>query len=398
MWFKGWILGTAELQLLSADAQRIVDRLLAAEIELLNVHWIDEMTVRFVVYKNDFSTVLKLVEKHQGEIELIKQAGVLIYCKNIIHRPILIFGILAVLLLSIYIPRRIFFVQVSGNEKISDEEIIEKAELCGLSFGMSRKSIRSEQVKNLLLEELPLLQWVGINTSGCVATICIKERSVSSKPSEADVGPASIVASIDGFIRSVVSTRGTVLCQSGQAVTEGQVLISGYTDCGSALVITRAEGEVYADTSRDFEIITLNSCVNRGRKISSEQRASILFGKKLINLYKGSGILDTTCVKIYEKYHVGLPGGFVLPVKLQLEKIEYYECEELHSENAEEPWLLLSADSYLKNQMIAGTILDRQSTVIDEEEVFGYSLQYSCIEMIGQIRKEELFNLHGENG
>ena len=37
--------------------------------------------------------------------------------------------------------------------------------------------IRSEKVKNSLLQRIPQLQWAGINTDGCVAVISVREKT-----------------------------------------------------------------------------------------------------------------------------------------------------------------------------------------------------------------------------
>ena len=65
-------------------------------------------------------------------------------------------------------------------------------------------------------------------------------------------GVGSIVASRDGVITSITTTKGTPLCKAGQAVKAGQILISGYTDCGISIRADPAEGEVFAETYREM--------------------------------------------------------------------------------------------------------------------------------------------------
>ena len=47
----------------------------------------------------------------------------------------------------------------------------------------------------------------------------------------------------------------SALCAPGQAVSKGQVLISGYTDCGLCVLSQRAQGEVMAYTGRSFSAL-----------------------------------------------------------------------------------------------------------------------------------------------
>lgn len=395
MKLKGWLTGTVELEIVSADINRVINTLMDNGVSLSKVNWLDELSVQISVLKKDYDKIEKLSKEFQCDIKHIKTAGLSVFLSNALKRPVLAAGLLAFLLLSIWLPKRILFIQVNGNSLVSSKEIIEHAESCGLTFGTVRRQIRSEQIKNNLLERLPQLQWVGINTAGCVATINVKERTEQTEQQVKEAEPSSIVAAKDGVIRSVTAQRGAVCCQVGQAVTKGDTLISGYTDCGSAIVYTRAEGEVFADTNTILEVVTLHPNVSRSKMLHTETRYSIIIGKNLIKLYKDSGILDATCVKIYKQYDVMLPGGFILPAKVIAETIEYYSCGEQPGDLTECPWLLDRGNEYLQSQMIAGQILSCEGTFIGDEFSCGYSLNYACNEMIGQIKKEEIFDLHG---
>ena len=116
---------------------------------------------------------------------------------------------------------------------------------------------------------------------------------------------------------------------------------------------------------------------------------SLQFGKKLIKLYKGSGISDTTCVKIYEKIQLTLPGGFRLPVSLIRETITDYNftaCEETN----EYEWLSDAAKCYLQSQMVAGQILDQHIQTDFKDNVCYLYGRFACLEMIGQVKNEEM--------
>ena len=94
---------------------------------------------------------------------------------------------------------------MEGNQNVPENLILELASQCGLSFGTERRQVRSEQVKNALLGAVPELEWVGINTAGCVATISVRERQKGENIGQAG-GVSSIVASCDGMITGIVVT------------------------------------------------------------------------------------------------------------------------------------------------------------------------------------------------
>jgi hypothetical protein len=136
-----------------------------------------------------------------------------------LKRPALAGGLL-LLVLILWLPSRVLFICVAGNTLVPEKQILEAAEKCGVGFGASRKDVRSESVKNALLEALPQLQWVGVNTSGCHAVITVREKSLPEKEEESDF-PASMVASRDGYILSCTAERGSLAVTPGQTVQQG---------------------------------------------------------------------------------------------------------------------------------------------------------------------------------
>ena len=117
------------------------------------------------------------------------------------------------------------FIEAEGNELLSGEEILAAAEECGISFGASRKYIRSEKVKNQLLSLLPELQWAGINTVGCRAVISVRERAVAEN-SHPKQYVSNLVAEQDAYILSATVTEGTPMVRPGDSVVAGQTLVS----------------------------------------------------------------------------------------------------------------------------------------------------------------------------
>ena len=397
MQIKEWIVGTVDLRLVCADPHIVLNYISQKGVQLKRIRWVDDLTVEITVAGGIQRTIHIVERKFQCEVTVLKASGLMSYGQRVIKRLVLICGVLCFLVLSLYLQNHILFIEVMGNSSVPDRKILENAEACGLYFGADRKEIRSEQIKNMLLEQTPQLQWIGINTAGCVATISVRERTDTEGSANQDMTPASIVATMDGRVCAVTVSKGTVLCQVGQQVTAGQTLISGMNKCGEIMLMTRAQGEVMADTERELVIKTIPPTVVRTGLKRTEQKKSIIFGKNLINLFKDSGILDGSCVKISKRYDLRLPKGFVLPVSISCEQFIYYEEDDPVFDENEYEWLLQQSAQYMVKQMIAGEIVSATSEQHTNQQVAAYTVKYSCREMIGQIKKEELFCIYGKN-
>jgi sporulation protein YqfD len=375
--------GEVTVEITSADISAVLTALVESNIVLHHVQIISDLTARMVVSRHDFKR-LKAILRRRGEVDrIVRRSGIYWGMKNLLRRPVLVIGLCLLAFLALYLPSRVLFIQVEGNSLIPAKLIMEQAQKYGVTFGANRREIRSERVKNGLLGAIPQLQWVGVTTEGCVARIHVRERSEPEQPQQ-NFAVTSIVASRDGVIKSFTAHRGSALCKVGQAVTKGQVLISGYTDCGLSIRADQAEGEIMAQTNRQISAVTPDFQLTKGSIIRSEKKFSLIIGKNRINFYKDSGILDTTCVKMYSENYMTLPGSFHLPVILLTEEWIYYDFTESETVDAETV-LLDFADRYLASQMIAGQILHR-SEAVDGNVLEG---EYACLEMIGQVRYEE---------
>ena len=389
--------GMIGVNLTCADPARTLDEIRKKDLRLYRVAAADELCLQFLVARKDYQRLAAYCRKRGLDLRVERRVGIYWPVRRFLSRKALVVTLIILFTLSFWLPTRVLFIRVEGNSAIPDAKILEAAEKSGVGFGSSRRMVRSEKLKNRLLAEIPQLQWVGINTRGAMAVITVRE-----KPEMSDSGkrPAvsSVVAERDGLILSATATKGTQLCTPGQPVQAGQVLISGYTDLGLGISATRAEGEIFAQTKRSLTVVTPLNLSYRSANGTVTKNHSLLIGKKRINFYKGSGISDASCVKMYSKYVLTLPGGFELPFAWVCEVFASSALSDGCADRTESETLLRSfAARYLKQSMIAGTVLDRQETVTDFDGNCCLAGDYVCREMIGRDREEMIGEYHGKD-
>lgn len=387
--------GMYRVELTSASVEDCFLRMNNAGIRIYEVYRSSELSAGFLIARRDLRKLKYLCNRYGDQVDVCGEVGIYYKFQKAIKRPVLIFGIAAIAALTLLLPRRIWFVEIEGNRNIPVNQIREATEKCGIRFGVTRESIRSEQIKNGLLSQIPELKWAGVNTRGCVAVISVREGTENVDTSEG--GIASIVAARDGVIISCTSTSGNLLCKEGHVVKKGQVLISAYTDCGLTIQATRAEGEVFAQTVRSISAV--KPLFGR-RKITSgspNHGLSILIGKKRINLWKGSGIWGQSCGRMYQEYYLLLPGGFRLPFALCVEKVTQYETEPaFFSSDDTEPDLINFAKGYLLQDMVAGSVQSGSTEFSQENGLAVLNGNFLCKEMIGRMREEQIGEEHGK--
>lgn len=380
--------GMVTVEIRTASVSDLLNVITNAGIPMYNLHQINELSVSGCIHRTDYRKLSNTLEKRHEQMIIREKTGIYWGLVGLCKRPILLAGICLLLTLSIILPTRVLFIDVEGNRHIPKEQILEEAEKAGITFGTSRRQIRSEESKNALLLSIPGLQWLGINTYGCTAVISVKEKTVTNdsyKPSNT----SSVVARCDGVVKSMIVTKGDPLCAVGQAVQENQVLVSGYTDCGTYIKATGAEAEIIARTYHQIDAITPQNYRKRYDIQDRNVRYSIKIGKKLIKLYKDSGISDISCAKIYTENQLKLPGGFILPVTIIKEDVQSAMHEVCSTEEWAPGWMEKQAEKYLLDQLVAGEILNMRTLHSTNDDLYA-SYAYICHESIGISRDEEI--------
>lgn len=391
-------LGVLELELTSAQMEAALEAISKEGISLMHLLRMDELSCHFQISAKEYAILKNVVKKRGDSVKVIKRQGFFWKLGGLLNRPVLLAGIFLLLALVLYLPSRIFFVRVEGNRDTSQKEILAAAEACGIGFGSSRREVRSEKMKNALLAALPQLQWAGVNTSGCVAVISVREGPETKAPETKGI-VTSIAAIRDGHIISGTVTRGQGMFYVGQTVREGQILISGYTDCGLCIRAEKAEGEILAQTVREIEVITPSEVAFREEVLETKRMYSLIFRKKRINLWKDSGISPDSCGRMYKEYYIALPGGFRLPFALCIEEFVYCNME-VRKTALERTQNKLSdfAEQFLSQQMVAGSIKKKDERVSSENGIYRLTGKYVCTEMIGREVPEQIGETNGKSG
>ena len=388
--------GMVDTEITAADIPETLMAISDSGIRVDSAERTGELIVRIRIKRKYYRKLRGFCEKRGIVLRIIQRDGLYWWLKQFLTRPVLLLGMGLLCALILLLPGRVLFIRVEGNEEVPSLHIREAAEHCGIRFGTHRRDVRSERVKNALMQELPQLQWVGVNTYGCVAVISVRERSVPEGNRKCP-SFGNIVAARSGIISSCTATRGTLLCQPGQAVTRGQILISGYLDGGIHIQMTGAQGEVYALTKRGLECVLPMDWLKKVDLSPAGRRFSLLVGKKRIFLRKDSGIWDTTCGRIYSENYITLPGGFQLPVAWCVDTFFAAEtASETYPQSDGEAVLRQWADAYIRQKMIAGTVEEEFVRIHFADNRYRLTGEYVCTEMIGLWQAEQIGETNGK--
>lgn len=182
----------------------------------------------------------------------------------------------------------IWEIDVAGNQTVSTAQVEHVLEDLGLKPGAFSMFLQVRYIQNGLLLRIPDLSGVTINLHGSTAYVRVRERRYPPDIVPASL-PCNIKAARDGQIIRMETSEGKPLVKDGEAVTAGQLLISGMVeDKDGAVRILHAQGTAVARTKRDISVTVPFHATVRSETGQASKRYSLdMFGYG-IPLYFGA--------------------------------------------------------------------------------------------------------------
>lgn len=373
--------GTVTVEVTGACPEDFLTSLAVHNVRFRSLSRVDELTVRLTISERSLPAVRAYAKKQMCGVSVIAVSGLVPALRAMGLRVLYPAALLALLMTVFWLQGHIWFIRVTGNQLIPTERILWTLEENGIGFWTDTASLDMNTVKNQMLTDLPELGWITINTQGGMAQVVVRERGEKPVVSRQSA-PANMVAKKSGLITDVQVTGGTAQVKRGDVVLAGDLLISGVTDLDQTLLLTRAEGEVYARTWTAVSAVLPDNSSNKQYTGRQTVRYRLTIGKKTINFYETSSISYSNYDKIMESTTLTLPGGYSFPVTLTRISLREYVPEE--SAVRPEGLLETAALGQIQSSLTAGTILKRALRVREAPGGLWLSGTVECQEEIGK--------------
>lgn len=386
MWRLIWFLqGYVQAELRGASPEWALERLSNARVAFLRVQRIDDFTIALLILRKDVLKAEAAARKAMCELAVVREMGFGKTFGGLWRRRLFVLGLVLCAAGAFVIPKFVFFYDVVGNETVPDAEILRALHSLGVGFGTYGPEIQPQALKNKMLLLVPELQWFTVQQSGMCAHVVVRERPEKLAVEERRA-PMNVVAAKDGVLTSVSSLEGNCLCAPGQAVTEGQVLISAYTDLEFTTRVSAALGEIYAETLTHKQVVCPDTALFKQPNGMTARRISLLVGEKRWNIFANGGNLEGKCDKITKTHMLTLPGGFEIPVGLEITELSGYDLvKKPLAEETAQALLIEQLERGVRQDMIAGEILDEALDLTRQNDRYELHASVRCEEMIARM-------------
>ena len=182
--------------------------------------------VRGTVLRIYFPRVMRIAEKLGMTVSDVRERGIYFFLKRYIRRTGFVIGAVFAFILTVFFSNIVMRIEISGNKKVSDDDIISMLRGCGIYYGSFIPAVDLRDAENILLTSSEDFSWAAIRHSGC--RVIVEVNEITRRPdTERKNYPCNIIAARDAQITGIEVYSGMLIPMMGDTVRKGEILISG---------------------------------------------------------------------------------------------------------------------------------------------------------------------------
>lgn len=313
--------------------ERFINMCTRNNIPLRNIRRKDKTRVLADMNIRDFKNIRKISRKSRCRVHIVKKYGLPFFLRQYRKRKMLAVGILVFFAILYTLSQFVWIIEITGNEKITNEEILNCAREAGLYAGMKTSKVDSSEIKSHMMTYMDKISFVTINRNGATVHIDVREREEKREHFDNSV-PTNIIAKESGVIESTLVQSGTAMVKKGDVVYSGQMLVSGAADSlPYGIKYSRSDAEIKARVWREKTAVLPAYTVEKIPTGKVKTRRKLKIFNFSVNLFiKNKILFEKSDILSYTKY-ITLGDGKILPVGIEV--TTYTEYTEKRTELSE---------------------------------------------------------------
>lgn len=392
-WLINFTKGILSITIKGVYLDRLLNICLKNNITLWDISRVNDYEITSNIHISSFKKLCKLGSNTKCKVHITSKKGVPFIVKRFSLRPALFIGVFLFIISLYFTNSFIWSISISGNESVSNAEILENLDSLNVKIGSKSSKIDEYSVKNDMLLSVPKLSFIAINVYGNELSVQVKERTIAPdifNPSE----PINIISDKNALIEEINVKSGIAVKQPGETVLAGEMIVS-------SIIPFETEGARYEHALAD---ITARTWTDGTRVLPTNLPKKEYTGKKhtryyicafgnRFNLYFGTKPPFESYDKTHKYYKLQLNSSFTFPVYIASDT--YIEYNLINSPLRLDDAKALMTE-YAKRDLqksINGDIIKFDYTIYEKDNLIYLYYSAECLEKIG-IEEEDTRNIN----
>lgn len=320
---KGYVI----IEIYGKNAERFINICLRRGIEICGTKPLENGIIQLVVFKRDFPLLRPVARKTKTKVRIKRKRGLYNIVSRYRKRYLFAAGFFAFVMFIALTSQFIWVVEINGVENADYDKIIAALEQDGVVSGALKKNLPSGmELKRDILNANDDIAWAWVYIEGAKARVEIYEKTLPPQIIDKSAS-CDIAAQREGVIKKITAKSGELLLKEGDAVSPGDVIISGK-------VGTYLEGEpekyIYVHALGTVEAYTIHTASDdyalyyESRVPTGDNKSYYsleIFGKKF-DLFGNKSISYEEFDKIENRHELSLPFIGYLGISLNSERYD----------------------------------------------------------------------------
>ena len=192
----------------------------------------------------DFRKIRPIVRKTRTKVVLVERFGMPFFLTRCQSRTWFLAGAVLCILLLMFYTSFIWDIHFEGNEKWTDEVLLQFLEQEKITPAMPKGKVDCADIVRKIRQKYDDIVWVSASIDGSRLKIQIKENEDTFQEVQKEEKPCDLIAEQDGVITKMVTRSGVPMVHVGDQVKKGDILVSGRIEvCNDAKEVVEYQYE-----------------------------------------------------------------------------------------------------------------------------------------------------------
>lgn len=273
-WLKGYVDFTGK----GTFPERFINVSTKLNIQMWDVKGGDK-TLSGSMNLKDYLKIRNAARKSSVHLHVTKRYGLPFIINRNKKRAGLLIGAVCFLIILKVLSMFVWSVEISGNNRLSEDLINEVMSECGVNAGAYKGTLDIPQIERTATVTLSDVSWISINIVGTTAFVEIKESEAYPEIIDTKT-PCNLKAKCDAKIIRIDVSKGVAEAVSGDYVVEGQLLVSAVAeDAFGNSYLNHAQAKIFAETHKKISFdITNHANENIPTEVAGERKRLRVLG------------------------------------------------------------------------------------------------------------------------
>ncbi len=248
-----WLMGYVRFAVIGGSLERFLNQCARSGIYLWDIS--SGTAWAACVPAGRYRSLHRCARRAGCRLKVSERHGLPFATKGIRKRRGLVAGGVVFASVLIALSMHVWSFEVVGNTTIPTADITTELATVGMAPGALKRDLHPAEIQHVLMLKFPQISWMSVNTRGCTAEIRLEEKTEKPPIETKDTRPCNIKAAFTGQIVSLEVYAGKPLVKEGDAVVQGQLLVSGTVENEAGETsLKRASARVFAETTRSMTV------------------------------------------------------------------------------------------------------------------------------------------------